>query len=775
MNQLTVRATIGCLLHDVGKLVYRADNLDGRNHSKSGYDFVSDFCEDESIKECVRFHHKKEIEYASIPDNSPAYIAYIADNIASGADRRLKDTDNKNIQFKKDIPLYSIFNLLKGDFEGKSVKYTNHFNNIPIPTSEEKTITSSDYSKLVADVKSALSSIEYNGNYLNSLLEIMESYTSYIPSSTNSKEVADISHFDHSKITACVGSCISEYLIANSIDDYKTELFLNESSFLDKKAFLMMSLDLSGIQSFIYSIDYEDALKSLRMRSFFLEIFMEHCIDTLLEMTGLSRVNLIYSGGGHCYILLPNTDKVKENITKICSLINHWLIEQFEASLYLSMAYVECSGHDLMNLPVEKSPYSQIFIQLSKRLSENKLNRYSADDIRLLNKPMQPSSRECRICGKVSVLKSKDICEWCDTFAGISSAIFTSNTYVVTNTEIPTYKGFRLPGIEGDVYLYFVDKQTAINFIKNGDIVRVYCKNEPCTGINYARKIFVADYAYSNLISDLLTESTGIKRIAVLRMDVDNLGQAFVKGFEKESEDAEIRYRYCTLSRFAAFSRQLSMFFKYYINMILDENKNRKNRVSVVYSGGDDVFLIGAWEEVIKSALKINDVFNQFTMGRLKLSAGIGIFREKYPIYKSAKETEFLEDKSKSVKGKNSVTLFNAQEEHTYNWGTFKDKVLNEKLDCIKSFFDLGDSEHGNAALYKILSLLRESRDKINIARYAYLLARLKPKTGDKQKIKIYTDFCKKMYIWISDEEDKNQLITAIYIYLYSKRKRSDS
>jgi len=122
MNQLTENVTIGCLLHDIGKLIYRSGNLDGRNHGISGYDFVSEFFTDESIRQCVRFHHKSELESSSIPDTSPAYIAYIADNIAAGTDRRLQNKESKTAHFKKDLPLYSIFNLLNGEFEGKSVK-----------------------------------------------------------------------------------------------------------------------------------------------------------------------------------------------------------------------------------------------------------------------------------------------------------------------------------------------------------------------------------------------------------------------------------------------------------------------------------------------------------------------------------------------------------------------------------------------------------------------------------------------------------------------------
>lgn len=62
-----------------------------------------------------------------------------------------------------------------------------------------------------------------------------------------------------------------------------------------------------------------------------------------------------------------------------------------------------------------------------------------------------------------------------------------------------------------------------------------------------------------------------------------------------------------TLSRTAALSRQLSLFFKRYMRQILTEGSPLQ--VSVVYSGGDDVFLLGAWNHVIEAALRIRNSF----------------------------------------------------------------------------------------------------------------------------------------------------------------------
>jgi CRISPR-associated protein Csm1 len=54
---------------------------------------------------------------------------------------------------------------------------------------------------------------------------------------------------------------------------------------------------------------------------------MEHLVDELLEKLSLSRANLIYTGGGHCYMLLPNTDRVRKILKEYEVQINQWLLD----------------------------------------------------------------------------------------------------------------------------------------------------------------------------------------------------------------------------------------------------------------------------------------------------------------------------------------------------------------------------------------------------------------------------------------------------------------
>lgn len=317
--------------------------------------------------------------------------------------RDAKNNTNSN------LPQSSVFNLLNNR-NGKLAHELTCFERINIP-GQNKKVSGLEYNEMLKKFKDGIREVAFTTDYINSLLELMEATLSYVPSCTNANEIPDISLYDHSKTTAAIASCIYEYLNALGKNDYRNILYENGKDFYKEKAFLMFSFDISGIQKFIYTISSKNALKMLRARSFYLEVLSEHLIDRLLINCGLSRANLIYSGGGHCYILLPNTEKVKKEIDNFLKTVNRWLIEKFGNSLYVAVGKTECSANDLMNTCADDNskkaeatndypPYKDIFVRVGREQSRSKLNRYDAYDIRRMNNlPAGEIGRECRVCG----------------------------------------------------------------------------------------------------------------------------------------------------------------------------------------------------------------------------------------------------------------------------------------------------------------------------------------------------------------------------------------
>lgn len=814
MTEENVKLAIGALLHDIGKLLYRYN--DGRNHSRSGYEYLKDVVhiEDRKILEQVLYHHASLLKNARIENNSLAYITYIADNIASASDRR--KTQEEEPGFDREMSLQSIFNLLNCNDEKLCYSPEQLNENINYPTSVSTGFDEIFYGKIVNEIEKNLRGITWNKNYLNSLLEVLEAQLSYIPSSTMKSEVADISLYDHVKLTAAIAASIKEWLDENNISDYKETLFKGATGFYGKKVFLLFSMDMSGIQDFIYTIASKNALKMLRSRSFYLEIFMENLIDELLDYIGMSRSNLIYSGGGHAYIITANTENIKQKIVEFELKINEWLLDEFKTALFLGCGYAECSANELHNEP--EGTYRQIFKNVSKMISQKKMKRYSAAQIIKLNsKGKKDGTRECRVCRRASkLLEDDDICSVCNAMIDMSQNILYEGFYIVT--ENPKDKA-ALPLPFGR-YLVAYNKEELLEKMKQDDssYIRAYTKNKSYTGFKVVKKLWVGDYTLGDSFEKLAKKSEGINRIAVFRADVDNLADAFVNGFVSEKYGE----KYMTISRTATFSRKMSMFFKYHINYILENGefyivdkkkedkgkKGKRNRnATIVYSGGDDVFVVGSWDDVVGFAVDLQKSLKEFSQDTLTISGGIGIYPAKYPINNMARLTGELEDCSKKYKepekkiglckdcnksgncsrecekkSKNAITLFTPPQEKsennglgltqdiTFSWKDFENNVVKIKLNFLKKFF-MKTPEKGKAFLYRILELIRGMEDdKINLARLAYTLARLEEALKrDKEagQIKEINFFSSTIYKWIGCEKDRKEFIAAIYLYVY--------
>lgn len=809
MEQNVYQVTAGGLLHDIGKIIYRAQSLDSRAHSKSGYDAMKAIMEQTEILHCIRYHHKKDIGQSNLDNDALAFLVYVADNIASGADRRTDDEEEAK-GFDKSMPLEDIYNLMNNN----TARFThqqgdmNEKQGINFPQAEVPPYTATQYNKLYQDLLDGLKKIDYQPQYIDSLLALLEGYMTYVPSSTNRQERADISLYDHSKITAAVAACIYIYLQEQQRSDFKQELLQNETQFMNEQVFMMFSCDLSGIQSFIYTTSGEGALKSLRARSLYLEILLEHIADEILREAGLSRANLIYTGGGHAYLLLPNTAKTQQRLTELTTSINSWFIHHFANDLYLAMAWQPCSGNELMNKGDAPDAYQQIFKKLSGQLGAKKISRYSAQELLLLNQTANEDElRECKECKRSATLQEEDICSFCSSIKAISSELIKGDGYfAVLAKPLSGHAALPLPDLSstGDVYLQMLPKAQMLKQLETQQVVRFYGKNEMVTGEALATHIWMGDYhvRIDNAVAtfeQLAKSSQGVKRIGILRADVDNLGQAFVSGLLRKQEAEPGKY--LTISRTATLSRSLSIFFKYHLNAILKgtaklpfepfsldgTEKTKPRQVNIIYAGGDDVFLVGSWNEIMECAVDIRKAFALYTQGKLTLSAGVGVFGSSYPLIRMAEETGELEDSAKHLDAdKNAVALFGTEQiassavelNHCYHWQQFEQEVVGEKLRFLQKHLGTkqADQQTNTAFLYQILELLRHANQKINLARFAYQLARRvddKRKNDSEKEKEMQQEFCNQMYAWYLDKTQRNQLITAIYLYVYLYREQN--
>ena len=356
---------------------------------------------------------------------------------------------------------------MNGEHPGKAVSPALQTGALHLPLENLDALTAAQYQAAVDALAPRLAELSRTEQWLNSLLCLLESYLSAFPSSTNTAESPDISLFDHLKTTAAIGVCISEYLAAEQETQFKKRLFDKEKQFMDEQAFLLYSADFSGIQKFIYTVASEKALRSLRSRSFFLELAMEHYADELLSLCGVGRTNLLYTGGGHCYMLLPNTTEVRAAIERWNRRFNDWLSGQFGISLFLAHGYTPCSGNELVDFPAERSPYKKMFRRVSSALAGHKLHRYDAAALQKLNSSHADGGRECKICGRTDSLQGGR-CSWCRLFVSLSEKIQRCDIYFVSPAQLDA-ADFTLPSVDGMIGVTFLDEKTARSRLNGGE------------------------------------------------------------------------------------------------------------------------------------------------------------------------------------------------------------------------------------------------------------------------------------------------------------------
>lgn len=726
---------------------------------------------------------KKQLPQLDLYEDSRAgKIVSLADRIASG----LPD-DRKVMSDKLFYPQADIFNAFKEDKGSRYQKFEvlTDGSELNIASHEADDISQDCYEELLNILTEKLQELPLEEESLPSFFNLWRILFSKVPLLPGDKELGDLSLAEHSRLTVAFATAIFDYLENPGQDS----LLDDASNLYTESAFLLASFDLSGIQDFIYNIASKGAAKQLKARSLYLEFMSENIVDSLLEKLALSRASALYVGGGHAYFVLPNTEATVTVLEQFEMEFNSFLLKHFQTGLYVAFGWAPFAAEQIMkyrygSVASYLQHYREIYQETSRMISEKKISRYDATTLRELNKGGKQSERECEICHAVGDIKElriggedvQNLCPICRELRGFAAKIHTFN-----DTENPgreDYYYFQI--VEGEEGLP-IGPGAVLLAVGEDDIPtsgRLYVKNKFSTN-NAAIHVFIGDRQAANIedyagLSQKEIEGTqgvakGIKRLAVLRLDVDNLGAAFMAGFSKQEGGS-----YNTLARSAVFSQQMSLFFKFHINQFA-KDKN----LTIIYAGGDDVFAIGSWQDVIDFAVDIRQKFIAFTNGKLTLSAGVGLYPDKTPIHLMALDAGQIEEAAKD-NGKDSISLFN--ERYTFKFDDFINEIYKGKLKDIRKYFS-GQKERGINFLYRLVELLQlndkemykshgSSDDRrMNVARLAYLLARMEDEASKEEK-EHFREFKNAFWNWYkSSSKTQREAELALIYYLYEIRK----
>ncbi len=160
--------------------------------------------------------------------------------------------------------------------------------------------------------------------------------------------------------------------------------------------------------------------------------------------------------------------------------------------------------------------------------------------------------------------------------------------------------------------------------------------------------------------------SQGSQFLGVLRADVDNLGWLFRRGIGQVK----------SLSRLATLSRMTDLFFSGWVNEVLEHSPEGKRYdcIYTVYSGGDDLCLVGPWDVLIDFARHLAAEFQRYVAGNpnVTLSAAVAVTKPKFPIATSARWAGELLKAAKNA-GRNRFNLFGV----ITRWGEEPDEWID--------------------------------------------------------------------------------------------------
>ena len=543
----------GALLHDIGKVVQRAsDNPTAKRHSEWGHEWLEQHLPSEkaAMLSTIAHHYTKEDDYAFT--SNTGLIWYQADNLSS-AERKKKETYEEG-KWHSEVALASPFTKVDnpdkpGEHAPPAYLPLVARTAVPQAEKEEPKITRADYKALLGIFERDLDAASEGGGIsTDALLMLLEKHFSTVPSMTmkfygglTKEEVRakhpDISLYDHLKLTAAIAACMYRFCTETYQDRWSKELLkaeiLVESKPGSEAQYLLLGGDISGVQRFIYTMASKGALKSLKGRSFFLELLTEHVVSGLLKDLGLTRCNLVFSGGGHFYILSHHTQSAKTVISSTKQRLDEYLLAEFKGALQLHLEYVSFDTQGFHDA-------SDVWNRLSQQLEKSKTRKWQNRLGELLAVEMPHEvcrTQSCEVCFREDVPlaplptgeEDLEVCEPCLNqyqLGRLLSGISRKQNPVL-------YKLDRKPAdslsvkIDETHYIFAASRDERLE----NDAVAVYRINDLDPGsYRKANSVHLALGIYQHeQLQDLSDAASGFgaSQVAVLRMDVDNLSKVF--------------------------------------------------------------------------------------------------------------------------------------------------------------------------------------------------------------------------------------------------------
>ncbi|HEY8517143.1 MAG TPA: type III-A CRISPR-associated protein Cas10/Csm1 [Candidatus Binatia bacterium] len=697
------QAALAALLHDVGKFAQRAeadperyrslanlhlfavtekatDEATGNTYTRTAYHHAAytwQFIEthlpwltsvgdggDQNVAGWAARHHK--------PSSAFDHLVAEADGLSAGMDRGHPDESIRgwsHVQQARLVPLLAEVGCDE-EVSGWEVPLRRlSFDRTIFPQearSRSQAEAVREYAALFAEFAAEASRV-HGGDirrFLTSFLAVYERFAWCVPAATNCTP-RDVSLFEHSRAASAIAAASAAQLLATG------EVTVERVRDRADPRYLLVVGDLFGIQRFLYTIVSKHAARALRGRSFFLQILSDAIASRLLAELDLPPTNALFVGGGKLWLLLPAA--AEERVASLAEEIDLGLQKTYGGRLGFAIGLARIAGKDFVEKRMAaafRDATADLHVRRHRRLS--RLGRERYDEVFA---PLGDPQNEdvCRVCGQLDADladlpdESRRACRECRDLEDLGRLLpYARSALRVRDPERAERLASRLrsserrplvltmPPVLGASYVVTEQDAATCSATAEPDDV-VFALNET-TFIPEGNAPVVMLFAGSvghwekGTFEDLAAQSTGVERLGVLRMDVDSMGEKLARGFVRRRDDGS-EEDLTTISRLTNLSKSLAYFFGGYVAHLLAEpDRPWSGKAQLIYSGGDDLFVVGAWSALPGFAREIRRELDAFVAHNPEwgVSGGLAVVSANHPIASGAAMAGELEHLAKS-------------------------------------------------------------------------------------------------------------------------------
>lgn len=550
---------------------------------------------------------------------------------------------------------------------------------------------------------------------VDGLLGLTERVFHSIPASRDRKQQPDVTLFDHSRIVAAFATCLAKQF--SGAPKPASELH---------GQFRLVAISLGGIQKFIFRVvtplderegeQDRDAggltgargmARRLRARSLYVGLLSWLAARRMLEDVGLPSTNLIANAGGRAILLLPETPDTQQRLQESLAKLEEWFVEAIGGVLRLDIA----SSDVLSDADFSAEQFPQTFRDLDRRLAAARY-RLSVPNLRaesgwledgwIQSRESLPIDRNDFNADLAQLGRYLPRAKYLSLDSGDFGIgpVLSMIGYEVRfhDTRPASGRCFALDVDDADLSMPLFVTAKHVPRATPDALQRLsrMPRDERLEKDDAPKEDDLLTFEHlARLASDEDGREIPHAMLGALKADVDRLGTILGYGLGQR----------VSFGRLTSLARTLDLFFKGFLTRKLQE---QFPFVYTVFAGGDDVFLIGPWYDLVRLIGKLRGWFDRLTCGNpnLTFSAGLIFAGATTPVAHLAHVAEEALDLAKDS-GRDRITIGSV----TLTWAEFDKAMTLHRLLLSELRGHEGDRPSLNRSLvYRLLQYAKQGR-----------------------------------------------------------------